>query len=126
MDKHTLPELFAAMVTFVAGLTPAALGAAVSLAYERGLTWRDRFIQFAVGVVVSYFAGGVTAVIWAFFFKNAIDPFVLQGFQFTFGMIAFKATPQFITAASEAIAGLPSMVRDRLVTWLPKKKDDAQ
>ncbi len=126
MDKHPLPELFAAILTFLAGLTPAALGAAVSLAYEKGLTWRDRFIQFAVGVVVSYFAGGVTAVIWALFFKGPIDPFVLQGFQFTFGMIAFKATPQFIASCSDVLAGLPALVRDRLITWLPRKKDDGQ
>ncbi|CAN5774466.1 hypothetical protein BH11PSE6_BH11PSE6_01800 [soil metagenome] len=123
MDKHSLPELFAALITFLAGLTPAAMGAAVSLAYEKGLTWRDRFIQFSVGVVVSYFAGGLVGALWPW---KPLDPFVLQGITFTLGMIAFKATPKFISSCSDAIGTLPGELRDRLVTWLPKKKDDGQ
>ncbi|MES2042601.1 MAG: hypothetical protein V4475_01930 [Pseudomonadota bacterium] len=119
-DKH-LPQLFETALTFLAGLTPAALGAAVSLAYEKGLTWRDRFIQFAVGVCVSYFFGGVIAALWPW---KPINPFVLQGITFTLGMIAFKATPQLISSCSDAIGGLPVLVRDRLISWLPKKKDE--
>lgn len=121
-DKH-LHQLLAALITFLVGLTPAALGALVSLAYEKGLTWRERFIQFAVGVVVSYFAGGLVGALWPW---KPMDPFVLQSITFTLGMIAFKATPKFISNSSEAIGALPGDIRDRLITWLPKKKDDGQ
>jgi len=110
MDKY-LHQLFETFLAFLGGLTPAALGAAVSLAYEKGLTWSDRFVQFAVGVCVSYFAGGVIAAIWPW---KPIDPFVLQGITFTLGMIAFKATPRFISSASDVVAGLPGDILRRI------------
>ena len=54
----TLRDAAVAAATVAAGLVPSALGAAVSLAYEPGLTWSQRFVQLSVGVCVSYFVGG--------------------------------------------------------------------
>lgn len=112
MKQHILDFLWAALA-FLSGLTPAALGAAVSLMFEKGLTWSDRFMRLAVGIIVSWFAARVAGALWK------LDPFVLQGISFTIGMIAFKATPPFISNASDVIAGLPGIVRDR---FLPKKE----
>lgn len=105
------------LLGFAAGLAPGALGAVVSLAYEKGLTWSDRFIQFAVGTTVSWFAGRVVGAI------VSLDPFVMQGVTFTLGMIAFRATPRFASGMADLVAELPARIRD----WLPflRKKDGA-
>ena len=112
-----LPQVIDAVLAFVAGLAPGALGAAVSLAYEKGLTWTDRFVQFAVGTTVSWFAGRVIAAVMT------LDPFVMQGVTFTAGMIAFRATPRFASGMADIVADLPARLRD----WIPllRKKDGA-
>lgn len=105
-------------LAFLIGLTPAALGAAVSLAYEKGLTWSERFTQFSVGIIVSWFASRAIGALMT------LDPFVLQAVTFTLGMIAFKTVPKLISSFSDTIASLPSDFRERLLAWLPKKKDE--
>lgn len=117
MDK-LIHELLATAATFIVGLLPAALGAAVSLAYETGLTWSRRFVQMSVGVVVSYFATGALAALWPW---GSPDAFVIQAVGFVVGMIAFKATPRFITGCSDAIASAPRAVLDRFLNLLPGK-----
>lgn len=107
-------EFIDALLTFSIGLVPGAMGAAVSLAYEKGLTWTDRFTQFAVGIVVSWFASRAMGAMFN------LDPFVLQGAAFSIGMIAFRATPRVASAAIDTVAGLPAAIRDR---FLPPKKD---
>lgn len=111
MDK-LLHELAAAILSFLIGLVPAALGAAVSLAYETGLTWSRRFLQMSVGVIVSYFAGGAIGAVMT------LNPFVLQAVGFVIGMIAFKATPRFIAGASDRVPDTALAVLDR---FLPRK-----
>ena len=34
------------LLALLAGLVPGAMGAAVSLAYEKGLSWTEKFTQF--------------------------------------------------------------------------------
>lgn len=113
MDKH-LAQIWEAFTTFAIGLSPAALGALVAVSYEKGLTWADRFTQFAVGVVVSYFTTRVVGAL------ASLDPFVLQGVSFSVGMIAFKGAPRFISGCVDVIATLPVEIRDRI---LFKRKD---
>lgn len=115
MDKHQLREIGEAFLTFLSGLTPAAIGAAVSMVWDTGLTWTKAAMQLAVGIIVSFFAARALGAVWT------LNPFVMQGIQFTLGMIAFKATPQFIDGAGEALHGLPSVLRDRLLSLLPGK-----
>ncbi len=104
-----LTDISDAVVTFAIGLVPGALGAAVGLAHEKGLTWTERCVQFAAGTTVSWFAQrGVGAMI-------LLDPFVLQGIGFSAGMVAFKSTPRFIAAAADVIGGLPALIRDRFL-----------
>jgi hypothetical protein len=116
MDKH-LAQIWEAITTFAIGLSPAALGALVAVSYEKGLTWADRFTQFAVGVVVSYFTTRVVGAV------VTLDPFVLQGVSFSIGMIAFKAAPRFISGAAEVLGSLPGEIRDRI---LPAKRKDGK
>lgn len=101
-------------LTFLSGLVPGALGAAISLSYEKSLTWSQGFFQLTVGIIVSYFASGALVAV----FSPA--PFVAQGFSFTVGMIAYKATPKFIASAVEAVSAIPGAIRDR-VGLGPKK-----
>lgn len=116
MDKH-LAQIWDAIVTFAGGLTPAALGALVAVSYEKGLTWADRFTQFAVGVCVSYFTTRALGALWP------LDPFVMQGVSFSVGMIAFKSAPRFITSAADVIGSLPAFLRDRVLNLLPGRKE---
>jgi hypothetical protein len=107
-------DWFEAAQTFVIGLTPGALGSAVGLAHEKGLSWAERFTQLAAGTVVSFF------VARAFGATVDLNPFVLQGIGFTAGMIAYKSTPRFIAATAEVAGGIPATLRDR---FLPARKD---
>jgi hypothetical protein len=109
-----LPDLLDSFLTFLAGLSPGALGAAVSLAHEKGLTWSERCIQFAAGTTISWFAQRWIGAVYAF------DPFVLQGIGFSAGMVAFKSTPRFIASAADVIAGVPALVLGR---FFPARKD---
>ena len=104
--KHSFLEICDAVMTGAAGLIPGALGAAVSLAYEKGISWAERFTQLAVGIVISFFVSRAAGAVWGF------DPFVVDGIGFTFGMIAFKATPRFIANAVDVVAGIPAILRD--------------
>lgn len=118
MDKY-IHSIVEAGLAFLAGITPAALGAAVSLFYEKGLSWGERFARLAVGITVSWFASGLFAALCRFLWKVELDAFVLQGIGFVFGMVAYKATPGFISSASTAVSGIPGAI----LSWLPKKGD---
>ncbi|MBX9816266.1 MAG: hypothetical protein A4S12_07075 [Proteobacteria bacterium SG_bin5] len=117
MQHHRLFDLIEAAIAVAAGITPAALGASVSLAYERGLTWGDRFGRLLVGIVVSYFTTRVVDAMWL------DDPFLLQAVSFTLGMIAYKATPPIAQQLTDIVVGLPALIRAK---YFPPHKDDAQ
>lgn len=97
---------------FLAGLVPGALGAIVATAYEKGLTWGQRFLQLAVGIVVSYYVGAAFSAVF-----GASD-FLRQGVSFTAGMIAYKAVPVFIqnwvSTAAEVPGDLWSAVKAKI------------
>lgn len=116
MQHHRLAEMIEAAFAIVAGITPAALGATVSLAYERGLSWGDRFGRLLVGIVVSYFTTKVVDAMWL------DDPFLLQAVSFTLGMIAYKATPPIAQQLTDMLVALPAMVRAK---YLAPPRDDA-
>lgn len=103
-----LHSILDAGLTLLSGLAPGAIGAAVGMAWRRGLTWRERFVQLAVGASVSWF---ISRAIGAVF--PGWSDYVVQAIAFTLGMIAFEATPKFIAGAAEAVGGLPALIRDR-------------
>lgn len=107
--EQKIAALLDALFALLSGIAPGAIGAAVGLAWRKGLTWRERFLQLVVGIVVSWFAGRAIGALWQ------LDPFVLQGVSFTIGMIAFEATPRFIAAAADVAGTIPAMLRDRFL-----------
>ena len=113
--KDQIHEAGMAVLTFLGGLVPAALGAAVSLTYETGLTWGQRAIQMLVGITVSFFVTNLASGIWS------LNGYVAQAIGFVMGMIAFKATPKFISSCVTVAAELPGQLRDRLLAFFPKK-----
>jgi len=101
-------EALSALLSLAAALAPAALGAAVAQAWEKGLSWGQRLLQWAVGICVSYYVTlGVTA--WLH-----LDPFVSQAIGFVVAMVAFRATPRFIESVSAAAGALPGALLERL------------
>ncbi|MBB4618015.1 hypothetical protein [Sphingomonas abaci] len=119
MDK-LLHEIGAALLAWMLGLVPAALGALISLVFEPDVTWSRRFAQLAVGVTVSYFVTNATAALWPW---PPLDPYVRQAIGFVVGMVAFRATPKFITGAEETIGRAPGQLLDRVLAVLPGRKD---
>lgn len=107
MSKLTV-EIVNAFGTFVSALAPAAIGAAVAQAWEKGLSWSQRFVQWGVGICVSYY---VTAGMSAWLH---LDPFVAQAVGFVIAMVAFRATPAFIAATVAAASALPGGLLERL------------
>jgi hypothetical protein len=111
--SHLPPEFVDAARAAGAALGPAAIGATVSQAFKRGLSWAERLTQIMVGIIVSYFVGGALAAIFA------PGPFVSQAISFVVAMIAYEATPKFIQNAADVVGQLPAVLRDRFLT----KKD---
>lgn len=109
MIEKLAQDLIEAGSALVSAIAPAALGSAVAQAYQKGLGWRDRLVQWTVGVCVSYFVTSAVAALLG------LNPFVAQGVGFVLGMIAFQATPKFISSASDTIASLPAAIRDFLL-----------
>ena len=110
--KDGLHDVVTSILAIAIGLTPAALGAAVTLAYEKGLTWSQKFVQLSVGVCVSYFARNLIDALTSW------DAFVLQAVEFVVGMIAYKATPRITGALIERLVELPAAIIDR---FFPRK-----
>lgn len=102
--------------TFLLGLVPGAIGATVSLAVEKNLTWAQRFLQLGVGIVIAFYVGRFCSAAYTMIYPgNELHAFILDGIKFVFGMIAFKATPRFIGAAVDAIATIPARLVARFV-----------
>ena len=118
---HRFPhELIDAVAAFLSALVPAAIGAAIAVTFERGLSWGQRFLQVIVGICVSYFMTGFAAWMMPW----PMDDFALNAVGFVFGLIGFKATPQLIAGAADAARRLPNAVTDRLIGLLPKSRKD--
>lgn len=119
MDK-ILHDACAAIIVFLLGLLPAALGAAVTLAYEDALPWRMKVVQFSVGVTVSYFAKLAFIAVCLAYWGTPPNQYVEQAVTFTLGMIGYRATPRFRDAVIEIVVGIPDALRN-LVPFLRRK-----
>lgn len=106
-SESLLHHLVSGAQDAASALAPAAIGAAVGQAWEKGLSFSQRLLQWAVGICVSYYVGGGLAG-WFH-----LDAFVLDAVKFMLGMIAFKATPRFIAGGILVVGGLPEQLRDR-------------
>lgn len=108
MPDDFLHVMVAAALKLLQALVPAALGAVISQLLQKGVAWRDRFVQVTVGIVVSYYVT-LGLVAWL-----ALDPFVGQAISFVLGMSAYQATPKLIASITEACARVPGLIADRI------------
>ena len=115
MATINLSDMIEASKAAASALAPAAFGSLIAQLYERGMGWRDRLVAYVVGILVSYY---VTLGLTAWF---GFDQFVSQSVAFVLGMIAYRAAPKFAANLVDAIASIPTLLRD----WLAKKKDAA-
>lgn len=114
MSDGFLSDALDAARNMMSALGPAAIGSAVAQAYQRGLSLRDRLVQWLVGISVSYYVTAAAADWFSF------GAFVAQGVGFVIAMIAFQATPKFIAGAGDALGHFPRAVSD----WFLRRKGD--
>ncbi|WP_109798675.1 hypothetical protein [Novosphingobium meiothermophilum] len=112
MDKSTIADALARSAEFLSGIAPGALGAAVASLYKKGATWGERFVQLAVGIVVSYFAKQILGEV----FPTAGD-FTRQGVSFVAGLVAYEAIPGFIHSFATTAKKVPGDVWENLKLW---------
>ena len=105
-SEKLIHDFLEATQALVSALTPAAVGAAIGQAWEKGLSWAQRISQWVVGICVSYYLGLAIREIMS------LDPFVADAVKFLIAMIAFQATPRFIRGAADAVGTLPASIRD--------------
>ena len=115
MDK-ILHEIVDTILAFLMSLLPSALGATVSMMVDDGITWSRMLARLWVGIVMSYFISRALGA------TLAIHPFVTQAISFLVGMVAYKSAPAFISGCATALGEAPSLIRDRLIAFLPSKE----
>lgn len=106
MNKIDLAEAGRTALDFLSGLVPGALGAAVATAYEEGLTWVQRFTQWAAGAIVAYFAGRL--------FDSIADPkdILHDIVVFTSGLVAYRAVPALTEGFATTLRAIPTDLWD--------------
>lgn len=114
--KQVIYDLLAPFMLLAKALVPGAFGAAVAVAVQSGLTWAQRFLQFAVGIVVSYYAGQAAASLLG------VDDVVQNAIGFTAGIAAFETVKALRTSIAQVAKDAPKQVWDYFVSWFPKKK----
>jgi hypothetical protein len=109
MDFRTFIE---ASADLAGSISPSLIGSAAAQAWKPHLSWRQRFVQWAVGSIVSYYATQAIIAIthWS--------GFVAQSIAFGIALLAFDATPRLVRAATDALVSVPGRLADR---FLPKK-----
>ena len=107
-----LRPVFEAAAEFLGSLSPSLIGSAVAQAWKPGLSYRQRFAQWAIGSTVSYYAtlAIVTLTGWG--------GLVSQSIGFGIALLAYDATPKLAKAAIDTLVSLPARLADR---FLPKK-----
>lgn len=103
------PDLMAlinwtAFWSLVKGLLPGAFGAAVSVTMERTASFSQKLIQFAAGIIVSYYVAAAVREMTDF------GPMVQQSIAFTLGMIGYESARSFTQGASKTAGSIPSDV----------------
>ena len=101
MNKQILYDLLDLLRDLLGGLAPGAFGAAVSVATQTGLTWLQRFIQLAVGIIVSYYAGEAASELFG------VDGVIKSGISFTFGVGAFEIVKNLRASLGEVAGDAP-------------------
>lgn len=111
--KEPLGELLQQLVPYVKALLPGALGATVAVAVQQGLTWLQRFVQLAVGIIVAHYAGEAASEL------IGAQGVVKDGLSFTAGVAAFETAKSIRTSIAEVAKTAPKQAWD----WWLKKWD---
>lgn len=118
--KEALAEALAQTAVLLKALVPGALGAAVAVAVQNGLTWVQRFIQLAVGIIVSYYAGAAAGVL-----LGAEEP-LQSAIGFVAGLAAFETAKALRVSFAEVAKTAPKQAWDWWLkswsTWFGPKK----
>jgi hypothetical protein len=83
MDFRTFVD---ASADLIGSISPSLIGSAAAQAWKPHLSWRQRFVQWAVGSVVSYYA--TLAIVAVTHWSG----FVAQSIAFGIALLAFDAT----------------------------------
>lgn len=106
------PSLLDGLLQLAAALLPGMLGAAVGQAWKPGLSWRQRLIQWCVGVSCQYY------VSIAIEHGLGWHRFVAQGLGFFVAVAAFDVAPKLVSALAETAAGLPAIFRQAIADFI--------
>lgn len=106
MNKNDIQTLVTAAADFLAGLVPGAIGATLNIAFQTGLTWTQRFIQLATGIIVSYYAGEAAREVFH------LTQFATDSVSFTAGLVAYNTAKRLNDAIPEVVARIPGELWD--------------
>lgn len=103
--KPDAQSLLEATLSTLSALVPGMIGAAVGQFWKPGLSWRQRVLQWIVGVSCQYYVSQavVHGLSW--------HPFVAQSLGFFVAMCAFEVAPRLVKAVGDATATLPDIVK---------------
>lgn len=129
MNLPEIPPSFTDLIAttlrdLIAAFGPAMAGSGVGQAWSKGLTWRQRTVQWLVGIFVSYYATRGLAELFG------LGPFISQAIGFVIAMMAFEVAPKIITAASVIAERIPQFFADFMARWIaapaakPGKQDE--
>lgn len=115
MNLPDIPDaMLAAGRDLIAAFGPAMAGSGVGQAWSKGLTWRQRTLQWLVGIFVSYYVTRGLAELWG------LGPFLSQAIGFVIAMMAFEVAPAIIAAASTLATRIPQFAADFMARWTGK------
>ncbi|HEY0623182.1 hypothetical protein [Sphingomonas sp.] len=92
------------------------IGAALGVIFQGALPWTQRILQFAVGLVVSHYAGGALLALfpdWPTIVQDAV--------KLGIGMSAFEGAKRFRLALIEVASRAPGDLWDHLKGLFGKK-----
>ena len=107
--NHTHHEFLQDTLGFLAGLVPGAIGAGLGVMFQGAMPWAQRLVQFAVGLVVSHYAGGALLALfpdWPTIVQDAV--------KLGIGMSAFEGAKRFRIAMIEVAARAPGDLWEHL------------
>jgi len=111
--KHPWEDILLNMVLLAKAMVPGAIGAAVSVAVQQGLTWLQRFVQFTVGLVVGHYAGAAATELLGF------EGILRDAVMLVAGLAAFETAKALRTSFADVAREAPKKAFD----WWLKKWD---
>lgn len=106
--EKALQDAIDAGLTAAGAIAPAAFGSAIAVFMKNGLSWTERAMQLAVGIVVSWYATLAITALCDF------NRFVVQAIAFTIGYLALDALPLFKERALALLGDVLDSIRDQI------------